>query len=161
MIDESSLTVSLWLPWAGRESWVLIDPSKSTQIFWAKKTTGNFYKDSWMGGFSSWQDQKKWWENCQKKLKAVAESAVDAKKRLCTTCFPSKHCPGKWINTRRAQLKMCFFRNLNSLGWICIVVSEQLWLLVSSAQSPGWQALAITTEVTWAKQIHKYVVNEM
>ena len=132
---------------------------KHTNIL-SLKTTGNFYKDSWMGGFSSWQDQKKWWQVFLKKLKAVAESAVDAK-RLCTTCFPSKHCPGKWINTRRAQLKMCFFRNLNSLGWICIVVSEQLWLLVSSAQSPGWQALAITTEVTWAKQIHKYVVNEM
>ena len=105
-------------------------------------------------------DQKNCRQVCQGKLKAVAESAVDAK-RLRTTCFPSKHCPCKWINTRRAQLKMCSFRNLNSLGWICIVVSEQLWLLVSPAQSPGWQALAITTEVTWAKQIHKYVVNEM
>ena len=133
---------------------------KSTQTFWAKKTTGNFYKDSWMGGFSSWQDQKKWRQNCQKKLKAATESAVDAK-RLRTTCFPSKHCPGKWINTRGAQLTEFSLRKLNSLGWICIVVSEQLWLLVSSAQSPGWQALAITTEVTWAKQIHKYVVNEL
>ena len=135
---------------------------KAHKYFERKRQLGIFIRiPGWAGSRdSSWQDQKKWWQNCQKKLKAVAESAVDAK-RLCTTCFPSKHCPGKWINTRRAQLKMCFFRNLNSLGWICIVVSEQLWLLVSSAQSPGWQALAITTEVTWAKQIHKYVVNEM
>ena len=160
MIDESSLTVSLWLPRAGRESWVLIDPSKKHTNILSLNTTGNFYKDSWMGGFSSWQDQKKWRQVCQKKLKAVAESAVDAK-RLRTTCFPSKHCPGKWINTRGAQLTEFSLRKLNSLGWICIVVSEQLWLLVSSAQSPGWQALAITTEVTWAKQIHKYVVNEL